>query len=302
MSLIGSLFRSVSERKAAADPRGDARAVFDGAAWLEVKRCRHGVLAYNRNDVFIGRSLSVYGEYSEDEVAFLCRLLAPGDTVVEAGANIGSITVPLARAVGPGGRVIAFEPQRVAFELLCANAVLNELGHVEPRRAAVGAEPGDIVVPVLPQDTAFNFGGVILGDAVTGDRVPVERIDDLGLGACRLVMADVEGMEATVIEGARDTILKHRPLLYVENNQKDRSPPLITLVQSLGYRLFWHFPPLFSPANFAGIAENVLGPVVSTNMLCIPSGADAGLAAGLIEITGPESFWRSALVPEELQR
>ena len=294
MSLLGSLLRSVADRKPAPDPGGDARTVFNGAAWLEVRRCRHGVLAYNRNDVFIGRSLSVYGEYSQDEVAFLCRLVAPGDTVVEAGANIGSITVPLARAVGLEGRVIAFEPQRIAFELLCANAVLNELGQIEPRRVAVGAERGDIVVPFVPPETAFNFGGVVLGDAVTGDRVPIQRIDDLGLGACRLVMADVEGMEAAAIEGARETIAKHRPILYVENNQKDRSPALIALVQSLDYRLFWHFPPLFNAANFAGVTENVLGPAVSANMLCIPRGSDTAVAIGLAEVAGPDSFWRSA--------
>jgi FkbM family methyltransferase len=294
VSLLGSLFRSISDRKPAPDHHGDGRAVLGGAAWLEVKRCRHGVLAYNRNDVFIGRSLSVYGEYSEDEVAFLCGLVGAGDTVVEAGANIGSVTVPLARAVGPGGRVIAFEPQRIAFELLCANAVLNELGQIEPCRAAVGAEPGDTIVPVVPPERTFNFGGVALGDAAKGDRVPVQRIDDLALGACRVVMADVEGMEAGVIEGARETIAKHRPILYVENNQKDRSPALIALVQSLDYRLFWHFPPLFNAANFAGVVENVLGPAVSANMLCIPRGSDAGVAAGLAEIAGPESFWRAA--------
>src|SRR5512139_1143204 len=118
MSLIGALIRNLKGRKAAPVRESVARAVLEGAAWLEVKRCRHGVFAYNRNDIYIGRSLSVYGEYSEAEVAFLSRLLAPGDTVVEAGANIGSITVPLARVVGAGGRLIGFEPQRVAFELL----------------------------------------------------------------------------------------------------------------------------------------------------------------------------------------
>jgi len=294
MSLVGALFRNVKGRTAPPERARDARSVVEGAEWLEVKRCKHGVFAYNRNDIYIGRSLSVYGEYSEAEVAFLSRLLAPGDTVVEAGANIGSITVPLARVVGAGGRLIAFEPQRVAFTLLCANCALNELGQIEPRRAAVGATPGEIVVPVLPQDRALNFGGVALSGSGSGDRVPVVRIDDLGLDACRLIMADVEGMEASVIKGARDTIGMHRPILYVENNQQERSPALIALVQSLGYRAFWHFPPLFSAMNFAGVAENVLGPAVSTNMLCLPRGADLVAASGLTEITSPESFWRDA--------
>jgi FkbM family methyltransferase len=46
-------------------------------------------------------------------------------TVLEVGANIGVFTVPLARFVHPGGRVIAFEPQRIMYQMLCGNLALN---------------------------------------------------------------------------------------------------------------------------------------------------------------------------------
>ena len=76
------------------------------------KDCRHGKLMYLLNDAYIGRSLDVYGEYSEGEIDLFRQLLRPGDVAIDVGANIGALTVPMARLVQPGGAVVAFEPQR----------------------------------------------------------------------------------------------------------------------------------------------------------------------------------------------
>ena len=64
-------------------------------------------------------------------------LIEPGDVVVDVGADIGALTVPLARAVGPAGRVLAFEPQPTVFQNLCANLALNDLLHVQAFNAAL---------------------------------------------------------------------------------------------------------------------------------------------------------------------
>ena len=81
----------------------------------QLVRARHGLFLANPNDVYIGRALLEYGEYCEHEVQLLAPLLSEGMVAVDAGANIGAVTVPLARAVGPGGLVYAFEPQPLTF-------------------------------------------------------------------------------------------------------------------------------------------------------------------------------------------
>ncbi len=288
--MLPALLRSLFGSNAAPAPEGEPVAA--GARWshLELREWRHGLVAYNRNDQYIGRSLQAYGEYSAIEAEFLAAWLRPGDIVVEAGANIGPITVPLARAVGPAGRVFAFEPQRLVFQLLCCNLALNELANVVARPHAVGAHGGTARVPAIPPSAAHNFGGVALTGRAEGESVPVERIDDLELAACRLVKIDVEGMEAEVLEGARATIARLRPLLYVENDRTDRSSALIRLVESLGYAAFWHLPPLFNPGNFAGRADNLFGNIVSVNMFCVP--AESRLRPdGLTAVAGPDDTW-----------
>ena len=59
--------------------------------------CRYGTFLCPP-DTFIGRALEAYGEYSQFEADLLCSLLKPGDIVFEAGAHVGTLTVPLARA------------------------------------------------------------------------------------------------------------------------------------------------------------------------------------------------------------
>jgi FkbM family methyltransferase len=238
----------------------------------QLARCRHGLLVCNRNDVFIGRSLLHYGEYSQGEVDFLTGWLKNGDVVVEAGANIGAITVPLAQSVAPGGGVLAYEPQRLAHQILCANLALNGLSNVFTRQAAAGAVAGETGVPDLRPEAVMNYGGVSLGNSPTPGwlPVPVETIDDYALGRCALIKVDVEGMERAVLQGAARTIATLRPLLYVENGEREHSPELLATIRAFGYRLWWHLPPLFQKANFNGRGDDIFGGAVSCNVFCAP--------------------------------
>ena len=242
-------------------------------------------------DQYIGRSLDRYGEFSEPEIELFRQVVQPGHVVLDVGANIGTHTVPLARAVQPDGVVVAFEPQRVLFQMLCANVALNALGNVHARHGAAGREQGSIVVPRLDYSAQDNFGGIELGTWTSGERVPLATLDSLELEACRLIKIDVEGMEGEVIAGGERTIRRCRPLLYVENDRPKRSAALIRQILDLDYRLYWHLPAMFNPNNFFADNENVFGSAISVNMVCVPreSGQDLG---ALREITSPEDDWR----------
>lgn len=238
------------------------------SAFNTLCRTRFGRMLVNRNDRYVGRSLCVYGEYSWAEMELFAQWLKPGDCVLEAGANIGSHTVPLAQRVGPEGRVWAFEPQRLVFQTLCANAALNHCTNIHALPLALGNHEGQVPVPACDPTQPNNFGGISLGDGA--ETVPLTTIDSLNLPACQLLKIDVEGMETAVLNGARDTVSRLRPPLYVENDRAEQAPALIALIRSLGYRLWWHCPPLFRPGNFNGVAEDIFGNIVSRNMLCLP--------------------------------
>ena len=125
---------------------------------------RYGVLCANTNDTVVGLSVLQYGEYFESEVELFRQIVRPGMVVADVGANIGTHTLALARQVGPSGWVYAFEPQRIAFQSLCANMALNSIANADCEQAAVGQTNGSSYVLDLDPRVSNNFGGFGLGD------------------------------------------------------------------------------------------------------------------------------------------
>lgn len=255
-----------------------------------IKDCRHGKMLYLRRDLYVGRSLDIYGEFSELEAKIFEQMVGPNHVVIEVGANIGAHTVHLAKLVGPQGSVIAFEPQRVIFQMLCANVAMNELFNVQTFHAAAGQHMGILKLPPLDYAAEENFGGVSLNSEAMGEDVTVMALDVLPLSSLHLIKIDAEGMESAVLEGARRLIAKHRPFLYVENDRKDKSADLIRLIEALGYRMWWHLPRLFNPDNFFQYPDNIFGGTVSANLLCLPMEVTL-VMEGFQEVSGPDDWW-----------
>lgn len=242
-------------------------AIFE--TYNRLKACRHGQMLYNIHDMYIGRSLDLYGEYSEGEVELFRQVVHPGNVVVEVGANFGAHTVFLAQQVGIGGMLLAFEPQRIVFQTLCANLALNNIPNVFALHQAAGAESGSIKVPALDYRRENNFGGLALGSFDVGEDVPVVTIDSFNLQRCHFIKVDVEGMETDVLRGATRTIERFKPVLYVENDKREKAEELVRHIDSIGYNMYWHLPYYFSPNNFFGNPNNVFPNTVSINMVCV---------------------------------
>ena len=253
--------------------------------------CRYGRMLINPNDIFIGQSLDVYGEFSPGETALYNAVLRPGDIVVDAGANVGAFTLCFSHAVQDAGRVYAFEPQRIVFQMLCANLSLNGRHNVEAWPVALGAEIGQMIVPPVDYSVPGNFGDVELANEKLGEIVPLTTIDNLGLDACALIKADVQGMECDILAGAADTISRLQPLLYLENDQRDKSAELLNAIMAYGYRAYWHLPSLFDPDNFRGVHLNLFPGTVSVNLLCTPPRTHLELP-GLLEVRDPQDWWQ----------
>ena len=160
-----------------------------------------------------GATGNVYaGLHDFEEMSFVLHALRPGDTFIDAGANVGSYTV-LASAVA-GADCLAIEPVPSAFESLCDNVALNR---VRPKvrcfNLAVGAKPGTASF-TSTFDTVNRVA--LAGDSGAGlIRVPVKTLDEIA-GECRpaVVKIDVEGYETEVVSGA-DRVLSRDELFAV---------------------------------------------------------------------------------------
>lgn len=228
---------------------------------------RYGPMLVNRHDRYVGEAFLHCGEYGQQEVAFLRALVRPGDHAVMCGVNIGALVVPIAQEIGASGRVLAFEPQRHVFSLLCANVALNNLHHVETFRYAVGSERGVVRIPLLDPNEPANAGGVSIG--VGDDAVPCLTIDSMQLQRVDVLQADVEGSELELLSGAAETIDRFKPVLYLEADRRELRGALLTWLVEAGYHVWEHTPPLWNADNFLQEESVRWEHVVSVNWLCI---------------------------------
>jgi FkbM family methyltransferase len=253
-----------------------------------LKNCKSGIMLYNTNDVYVGKSLNEYGEFSQAEVDLFEKFISDGMTVIDVGANIGCHTVNFARMVGSTGLVFAYEPQRLCYYCLCANVALNNLTNVYCLQNAVGREDGRIDVPELDYRCENNFGGISLGTITENcDKCSVKmiRLDDRKLNRIDFIKIDVEGMEGEVLSGAKETILKHRPFLYLENDRPENVSLLVKMVRSLNYEIYFHAPPLYNSGNFLKNRKNIFGTITSINMFCCPKEFEMSIDTAALKLT-----------------
>ena len=249
---------------------------------------KHGHFLTNPQDIYMGRSILNYGEFSEAEWLLLDQILQPGMTVIEAGANMGTLTVPIAKKIGNTGLVYAFEPQIAIFQQLCANLALNDLLNVQAFNAGCGAQSEWLSIARLNPAKQNNFGGLALEKLAvdSNTRVRIETLDEaLDVPALHLIKADVEGMELAVLQGGAELIKAHRPLLYLEVSPAT-AEEVFSHVRGLDYEMWWHLPPMYNPKNHAGNAENLFGNITSKNILCAPVERKFSVT-GLRKVEGP---------------
>lgn len=135
-----------------------------------------------------------------------------GSVAIDVGAHIGTYTLTMARTVGVEGRVIAIEPQPKVFRELVMNMSLNQVENVDFYLAGAGDRVGEIELspPVPGSEGATGLGGG------TGEYVDLITIDSLHLDNVSFIKIDAEWMENVVLDGAKETIARNRPVILIE--------------------------------------------------------------------------------------
>lgn len=176
------------------------------------------------------------------EIRFMQTLPLSGRTVIDIGANKGVYSYWMSRAVGPQGRVIAFEPQPElekhladvfdSFSLynveLVTNALSAQAGEAQLYRRSVGA--GDASFEAMPGGEAIDVPCTTLDDYVAAS----------GLDGIAYIKCDVEGHELAVMQGAEQSLKRWSPVLQVECHHHEAAQgDLFAFLSGLGYEGFF---------------------------------------------------------------
>jgi len=175
------------------------------------------------------------------------RVVQPDMTVVDAGANIGLYTGLLSRIVGPGGHVIAVEPDRDNFTSLLAGVEANRWTNVECYECALNDKHETLMLSKDP----CNSGNHALAkhqqppNSSNSARVRGRSLDELVDGRrVDFIKIDVQGWELHVLQGAREILGSGEPLsllveLWPAGLRRNGSTPddIIELLRSLSFQL-----------------------------------------------------------------
>jgi FkbM family methyltransferase len=181
------------------------------------------------------------------------KLVGAGDTVVDAGANIGYVSALLARWVGTGGRVHAFEPVPETCDLLEHNVEALALHQVTvyPFALSSGSRTARMTIPHYPGGGKNMYESKIVespGNPQDPDTVTVNTTSlDAVLGGSGSPIAfmkiDVEGHELDVIRGAGSVIRRDHPSLHIEvsgdpDDPTSNAAELVRLLGEHGYSAY----------------------------------------------------------------
>ena len=225
----------------------------------------HGTMLVNRHDYHqvsgyqaygVGHQLLSNSSFDPQEVKMALQLLelrktyfGPGVVAIDCGANIGVHTIEWARLMQTWGEVLAIEAQERVFYALAGNLALNNCFNARAIWAAVGAQEGEIGVPIPNYFQPSSFGSMeirkkdsteFIGQAIDYSKLQATRMmamDHLNLARLDFIKIDIEGMEMEALQGASNTIRRHHPVMLIESLKSDKAA-LEAFLREAGYQIF----------------------------------------------------------------
>lgn len=207
-----------------------------------------GKLCVNMNDSWV-RNHTIRGDIYEEHIILgpLKKFVERSKYIVDVGANNGNHTIAYAK-LSKDANIFSFEPQVDMFKHLTTTVESNDykninlynvcLGHTEMSTTMVNVES------VNEGNGNINLGGMGLG--IGGETCEMKTLDSFNLPGLDFMKIDVEGAESLVIQGAKETIEKYKPVIFFEHNHKKIDILCDTIVSPfhdlthLGYNVYVH--------------------------------------------------------------
>jgi len=159
------------------------------------------------------------GTYEPELVGLFKRILRPGMTAIDVGANVGYFSTIAAALVGKEGHLYAFEPIPACFAQLRRNLSLFPWSYAYSR--GVGDVSGTATIHF--NDRELGWGSLLNnGDLNRALAVPLITLDDWasqeGIRSLHFIKMDAEGSEYRVLKGAERVLRELRPIVATELN------------------------------------------------------------------------------------
>jgi len=179
------------------------------------------IIYFLQDDRYVGNVIASTGNYEAYETSIILNNIKKGNIVVDIGANIGFHTILFADKVGPQGKVYAFEPDPVSYEILLKNIRVNNLKNVIAKPLAISNKK--ILLNLYKSKTNYGDNRVYASD-IFGEKLKInaDSLDNLFNNffdksqRISLLKIDTQGFEPFIIQGAKKLIKQYKPTLFFE--------------------------------------------------------------------------------------
>jgi FkbM family methyltransferase len=241
---------------------------------------------YYSGDTIIGRSIELYGEYTETEIDVLKNYIDRDSIVYDVGGNIGYHTVAFATMCK---QVYSYEPNNRNYTLLEKNTA--RLKNVRLIHAACSDVVGEAFISDYDTNKPGNYGECMMSDV--GQPCNTIRLDDQDSPLPDLIKIDVEGHELKVFNGAKNIITKGRPVIFYESMHGTGFDLIYDFLKSLNYTIYYCPAKNYNPNNYKQERRNIFGEGGVINCIALPH--HKGKIVGLPEMIDRTDNYRIAL-------
>lgn len=204
---------------------------------------------------YIDSEIYLKGFFEEDTTYALRKLIKPGMTIFDIGANSGAHTLRMAKIVGGSGKVVAFEPMPWALKKLETNMALNMLKNIRIESMGLSDKPAKNIGveiaaswPVRTKNAPPQQLHPIHKGKLAKERIDFSTLDDYvsahEIWRVDVIKIDTDGYELKVLRGGAETLKRFLPALIVEMDKRtlqehgDTLEGLILFLESFGYRFY----------------------------------------------------------------
>ncbi|MFC6996774.1 FkbM family methyltransferase [Rufibacter roseus] len=179
------------------------------------------------------------------ELFFLRKIIRPGYTCLDIGANLGYYSTFLSKLAGPTGKVLAVEPVPLFGRIWAENVRASGINNLTLLPYALGGENTTIEMGTPLRNGLVHHGMTKIASSANEEYAQTYQVemrvpDELFAGLDRLdfIKCDVEGYEHQVFQHLQETIKKFKPLIQTELNGAENRQKVVAILTSLGYGVY----------------------------------------------------------------
>lgn len=183
----------------------------------------------------IGSSQNIFwlGSFEYRKQILFSKLIPEGAIVYDIGAHVGFYTLLASVLVGPRGRVFAFEPLPRNINYLKKHLTLNSFDNVTVIEAAVSDKDGygflieniDSGFDRLAKEGTFKVKTISLDNSILRNEISPPDF----------IKIDAEGEELQILNGARETLIKYNPAIFLATHGLANYNQCCAFLKSIGY-------------------------------------------------------------------